>query len=506
MTVSAAKLEANRRNCLKSTGPRTSAGKDRSRLNAVKHGARAETLVLPGEDPQALEERREAWRACLLPGDDVEARLVDDAVMSTWQQDRARRAQVARVNADIINAGVAQAQADALEVDDLGRRLFKDRLGPLTLYPTSGDRFDGFRSPSTSFAGKGDDPDRPAELLLRLQSTLAGCEWLLGEWAGLKAILDRGQPWLSSDKLKAVRLLGKQPFDALDDRDVATVFLASWVLKPDKTWYWEISTELAANDTREFRNKAAIREFESITPQDPATARTVLLELIKRATQRLTLQADAHRERARLLAALAPDILAFDESVGGERLRRYELMSGRALARSLDELRKHRRSPVVRCQLSVVSGEVEPSAEPFAPNEATDCLPAAVPTAQDSIDEGQAAIGGETETFEEPVAPNEANDNEWLDRGREQRRLARQESLRQLNRQSGPRPEIATAGRTPRPGAPKQNNGNARAQANGRLALIRRQEKETEAREMKELDGYVKIIRELGGLAGPTRH
>ena len=62
MTVSAAKIEANRRNCLKSTGPRTSAGKDRSRLNAVKHGARAETLVLPGEDPQALEERREAWR------------------------------------------------------------------------------------------------------------------------------------------------------------------------------------------------------------------------------------------------------------------------------------------------------------------------------------------------------------------------------------------------------------------------------------------------------------
>ncbi len=89
MTVSAAKIEANRRNCLKSTGPRTSAGKDTSRFNAVKHGARAETLVLRGEDPQALEALREAWRACLLPGDDVEARLVDDAVMSTWQQDRA---------------------------------------------------------------------------------------------------------------------------------------------------------------------------------------------------------------------------------------------------------------------------------------------------------------------------------------------------------------------------------------------------------------------------------
>ena len=272
--------------------------------------------MLPGEDPQAPEERREAWRACLLPGDDVEARLVDDAVMSTWQQDRARRAQVARLNADIINAGLAQAQADALEVDDLGRRLFHDRLGPLTFYPTSCDRFDHSRSPSTSYTNKGDDPDRPADLLIRLQSTLAGCEWLLGQWAGLKAILDLGQPWLSSDKLKAVRLLGRQPFDALDNRDVATVFLASWVLKPDKKWDWEISTELTENDTREFRNKAANRELDSIKPQDPAKARAALEAMIERATQRLALKADAHRERARLLAALAPDILAFDESVG----------------------------------------------------------------------------------------------------------------------------------------------------------------------------------------------
>ena len=55
----------------------------------------------------------------------------------------------------------------------------------------------------------------------------------------------------------------------------------------------------------------------------------VLAAMIERVTQRLALEADAHRERARLLAALAPDILAFDESVGGERLRRYELSSGR---------------------------------------------------------------------------------------------------------------------------------------------------------------------------------
>ena len=97
MTVSAAKLEANRRNAMKSCGPRTEAGKNRSKLNAVTHGMRAATLVLLDEDPQALEDRRAAWIDRLMPADDVERRIVEDAVVSTWQLDRARRAQVARL-------------------------------------------------------------------------------------------------------------------------------------------------------------------------------------------------------------------------------------------------------------------------------------------------------------------------------------------------------------------------------------------------------------------------
>ena len=61
MATSQAKVDANRRNAQKSTGPRTEEGKRRSRLNGVTHGSRAETLVLLDEDPQALEDRRAAW-------------------------------------------------------------------------------------------------------------------------------------------------------------------------------------------------------------------------------------------------------------------------------------------------------------------------------------------------------------------------------------------------------------------------------------------------------------
>ena len=143
MVVSEAKLEANRRNAQQSTGPRTERGKKRSSLNAVTYGLRAETLVLLDEDPQVLEDRRAAWRACLLPGDDVEERLVDDAVVYTWQQDRARRAQAKRINANITNYGVDQGQTNEKEVEDLGRRLFTDRIGAVAFYPTGSDYDEG---------------------------------------------------------------------------------------------------------------------------------------------------------------------------------------------------------------------------------------------------------------------------------------------------------------------------------------------------------------------------
>ena len=54
------RIIANRRNATRSTGPRTDAGKARSRLNGLKHGLRAQVLVLPDEDPAAFQERLDA--------------------------------------------------------------------------------------------------------------------------------------------------------------------------------------------------------------------------------------------------------------------------------------------------------------------------------------------------------------------------------------------------------------------------------------------------------------
>jgi hypothetical protein len=53
-SVSRRKLEANRRNSRKSTGPRTSAGKKRVSRNATKHGFFSQVLLVPeGKESQA---------------------------------------------------------------------------------------------------------------------------------------------------------------------------------------------------------------------------------------------------------------------------------------------------------------------------------------------------------------------------------------------------------------------------------------------------------------------
>ena len=56
---SAKQIAANRRNALRSTGPRTDEGRAKCRLNAVKHGLAAQALLLPGEDAETLRDFRQ---------------------------------------------------------------------------------------------------------------------------------------------------------------------------------------------------------------------------------------------------------------------------------------------------------------------------------------------------------------------------------------------------------------------------------------------------------------
>ncbi len=228
--TSTKRAEANRRNARKSTGPNTPEGKDRSKFNAVKHGLDAKTIVLPGEDAGAFQTRLDAFASDLRPRNDVEQVLVERSATLSWQLQRADRADAARLASIISTAPAEEALRQADEAAALGQRLFHDPRGPLPLYPHTLYGLNG--QPRVSDSGLADDPDDPARLLLRLESTAAGCRWLLGRWVELGNLLDRGLSWQSPDKLKAIRLLGRQPLDAADSDVVALIFQACHVLDP----------------------------------------------------------------------------------------------------------------------------------------------------------------------------------------------------------------------------------------------------------------------------------
>jgi hypothetical protein len=84
-TVSIKKLEANRRNALRSTGPTSQEGKARIARNALKHGVLSRDTLLPNEDREAFEELVEALWADWQPVGAQEEVLVEQVVRETWR-------------------------------------------------------------------------------------------------------------------------------------------------------------------------------------------------------------------------------------------------------------------------------------------------------------------------------------------------------------------------------------------------------------------------------------
>jgi len=88
------KIEANRRNAQKSTGPKTPEGKAAVARNALKHGLLSRNPVLPGEDPRGeFPELVESLHQYYAPENPVDANLVEDLAGVMWKLRRAERIQ-----------------------------------------------------------------------------------------------------------------------------------------------------------------------------------------------------------------------------------------------------------------------------------------------------------------------------------------------------------------------------------------------------------------------------
>ena len=120
--ASARQIEANRLNALKSTGPKSEAGKRRSRRNAVRHGLTAETVIAVLEDAEDYKAFEASVTADFDARTAVERELVLRLASLLW---RLRRATA-------IETGLLRIQGDIMREASRSGQCGVDRAVSLT--------------------------------------------------------------------------------------------------------------------------------------------------------------------------------------------------------------------------------------------------------------------------------------------------------------------------------------------------------------------------------------
>src|SRR4051812_18743692 len=172
MIVSEARLAANRRNALRSTGPKTEEGKERSRANALKHGL-CSTVVL-AEDAQLVQERTGDFFRTLKPQNHFHCWLVTEIALLSLRIDRCKRTERRVRDKIAIRAELSWDEDRQLEAILLGGQL----------------------------------GSRPDVVVQQLRKTPQGCEWLMARWAMLAHSADVKGSWTPGQVRLAFDLLG----------------------------------------------------------------------------------------------------------------------------------------------------------------------------------------------------------------------------------------------------------------------------------------------------------
>jgi hypothetical protein len=146
------------------TGPRTAAGKRRSRYNAVKTGIFTRSLLLKNESPADFDLLRRGYHEHFRPEGMAETELVESLAWNRWRRRRLFRAERAQIQEAIEFTNFDSLSAQALEVWDRSRAgetaggmlrdpsnpyVIRDAIDILTQFRASFEKY-GFR--------KGEDP------------------------------------------------------------------------------------------------------------------------------------------------------------------------------------------------------------------------------------------------------------------------------------------------------------------------------------------------------------
>ncbi len=166
-------IEANRRNSALSTGPKTDAGKARSRANATSHGLAAEHPGIEAARSAAFLDRRAKWATEARPASEAANWALDCAVAASLRIDSCDRAMDDLVARTRQRARLSWDEDRAVEA--------AEAFGRLARNPTLAAR--------------------------QLRTTAAGATLLIDAWVALGEAL-RDRDWTEAEASRALDLLG----------------------------------------------------------------------------------------------------------------------------------------------------------------------------------------------------------------------------------------------------------------------------------------------------------
>src|SRR5262245_30478870 len=168
---------ANQKNAQKSTGPKTTEGKERSRRNALRHGLTGDGTVLKKTDAELFRKKLGKLREECRPVGELEQALVAKMALSIVRQERC-------IEKDLADLERRKRRAEARWED---RREDEVREG-IALLKTE-----------------------PSEAVDELEASSLGCAWLIEQWQKLARALMDQKFWDREQAKEACRLLGMDP-------------------------------------------------------------------------------------------------------------------------------------------------------------------------------------------------------------------------------------------------------------------------------------------------------
>jgi hypothetical protein len=193
LEVSQKRIDANRRNAMRSTGPKSAEGKEKARRNSLVHGMAGSGSVVPERETRALADRIAMWKTSLGPRDAFEVGLVETIAVESLRIERCRVEEDFARDFRARRAGHCWADERKAVVARAARSLTR----------------------------------RPAETAMELASSAPGCDWLIDRWRMLGFALDGAGEWSAEQRTMALDMLGiaaelrdaETPIDAPEGAD-----------------------------------------------------------------------------------------------------------------------------------------------------------------------------------------------------------------------------------------------------------------------------------------------